>query len=305
MAKILTIDIGATKINAGIVFENKILIFKNFKTDINSNKQKFLSDLDAIIGEFSLKEIKGIGISLAGQVDWLDNTVDISPFFKKGIKNFSFKKYLEKKYNLPVVIDNDGHCFALAEAVYGAGKKYQNVIGIAIGTDLGGGIIIDKKVYRGSQNITAEFSHFIIDKSSKIKCSCGMTGHFASLASGSGMVKLYKEKNKKEISTQQIYRDYKNKDQKAIKIIQETTENLGIGFASLITILNPDVLILGGGLLKIKPLFNLTKKQTIKNLPFAKLKKVKILKAELTYPHLIGAGLLLLPIIKKKSDFNI
>ena len=291
MQKILTIDIGATKIRAGIVSKNKVLISENFKTDINSSKQKFLSDLNLIIEKFISKETKGIGISLAGQANWFDNTVDISPFFKKGIKNFPLKKYLEKKYGLPVAIDNDGHCFALAEAVYGAGKKFQNVIGVAIGTDLGGGIIINKKVYRGSQNITAEFSHFIIDKSSKIKCSCGMTGHFASLASGSGIIKLYKEKYNKKISTQQIYKDYKNK--KAIAVIKETAENLGIGFASIITILNPDALILSGGLLEIKPLFNLTKKQTIKNLPFEKLKKVKILKAELAYPHLIGAGLLL------------
>ncbi|MEA2088335.1 MAG: ROK family protein [Patescibacteria group bacterium] len=293
MVKILTIDVGATKISAGIVSKSKVLIFENFKTDIKADKQKFLSDLNDIIEKFISKEIKGIGISLAGQVNWFDNIVDISPFFKKGIKNFSLKKYLEKKYKLPVAIDNDGHCFALAEAVYGAGKKYQNVIGVAIGTNLGCGIIINKKVYRGSQNMTAEFSHFIIDKSSKIRCSCGNIGHFASLASGSGMVKLYKEKYKKKISTQQIYKDYKNKDQKAIEIIKKTSANLGIGFASIITILNPDVLILGGGLLKIKPLFNLTKKQTIKNLPFKKLKKVKILKAELDYPHLIGAGLLL------------
>ena len=293
MQKILTIDVGATKIRAGIVSKNRVLIFENFKTDIKVDKQKFLNDLNAIIGKFISKEIKGIGISWAGQVNWFNGTVDASPFFKKKIKNFPLKKYLEKKYRLPVAIDNDGHCFALAEAVFGSGKKYQNVVGVAIGTDLGGGIIINKKVYRGSQNITAEFSHFIIDKSSKIRCSCGMTGHFASLASGSGIVKLYKEEYNKKISTQQIYIDYKNKDKKAIAIIKETAENLGIGFASIITILNPDVLILGGGLLKINPLFNLTKKQTIKNLPFAKLKKVKILKAELDYPHLIGAGLLL------------
>ncbi|NCF75377.1 MAG: ROK family protein [Xanthomonadaceae bacterium] len=293
MRKILAIDIGATKIRAGLVSKNKILILENFKTDLKANKQKFLNDLNTIAKKFISKEIKGIGISWAGQVNWFKGTTDASPFFKKGIKNFPLKKYLEKKYNLPVAIDNDGHCFALAEAIYGAGKKYQNIIGVAIGTDLGGGIIINKKIYRGFQNITAEFSHFTIDKSSKIRCSCGKTGHFASLASGSGMIKLYKEKYNKKISTQQIYQDYKNKDKKAIAIIQEIAENLGIGFAGIITILNPDILILGGGLLKIKPLFNLTKKQTIKNLPFTKLKKVKISKAKLNYPHLVGAGLLL------------
>ncbi|MFH0819418.1 MAG: ROK family protein [bacterium] len=290
--QILTLDIGGTKIKAARIKNGKVLTCQQYPTEKKSAK-KFLANLEKIIKNLLDDQIKKIGIGTAGQIYENGKYVDFLPHFPEGLIKIPLKKRLEKKFGLPVKIDNDVHCFILAEHKYGAARGLANVIGLTLGTGIGGGIIINKKLYRGQNNIAGEFGHMIIDPVSNRRCCCGKRGDFETLAAGPALELWYKKIAGHKKSTYEISKAALKNDKQALEALKLQAKYLGVGISNLITIFNPQMVVIGGGIAEIKKLWPLLIKETKKNLPYKKLKHCRLTKAKLgTNAVLVGASLI-------------
>jgi len=293
----LSIDIGGTKISAGIVSDDfKVSKFTKIKTP--QNKDAFLLAISDLIEKYKKDyDIKKIGIGCAGLID-KNGTIVNSPNLSF-LNNFNLMTFLSPfargrlgGSSTDIKISNDAQCFTLGEAIYGAGKDYKIVLGITIGTGFGGGITINKKSFKGSQGFSGEFGHFIIDKSSKKQCTCGNFGCLGQFVRGKALEEYYKEISEKKLSSPEIEElSYKN-DRNAIKAIEKIADYLGIGLANLVHILNPDAIIIGGSIGKTRTLFEPAIKSMRSHLLSDKI-KVEILQSKLGDDAvLIGASLI-------------
>lgn len=202
----LGVDIGGTKIRA-VLFDNKNRKFFGFNIATPKNKRLFLKVLEKEIGEIIKKnKISGIGIGLPGIID-VKKSVLIKVPNLLFLKNWQAKKFFSK-FNKSVKIDNDSRCFLRAEAIIGAGKNYKNIAVLTIGTGIGGGIMIDGKIYYGKNSGAGEFGHMIIDN----------------------------KKTFEQIGAKKAFLKYGDR-----------SEIIGIGVANLINSLDPEIVILGGG----------------------------------------------------------
>ncbi len=149
-------DIGGTKIDVALVQGRKILNRKIIGTP--KNKKDFLAAVFGIIQEFTDSKkvaVRGIGIGIAGVIDRKNGRIVKSPNLPK-LNGLNLKQAIEKKFKIPVRIDNDAKCFLRAEAKYGAAKKAKNAIGLIMGTGIGTGILIDRKNYYGRDGAAGE-----------------------------------------------------------------------------------------------------------------------------------------------------
>ncbi|MBU3965737.1 ROK family protein [Patescibacteria group bacterium] len=243
-------------------------------------------------------EIAGIGIGFAGPVDFKRGAAVAGPNLKTG--KIEFKKYLSKKLQIPVTVDNDAKCFVLAENIFGAAKGYKNIIGITIGTGIGGGIIIDGKIYRGATGSAGEFGHTNISKDNE----------WEAIASGSGLVNIYQKisgsprfaggEAGKKLDSFIIIELAKEKNKNALKSVEKVAENLGIEIANIVEIFNPEIIVLGGGLSEVGLIVGKAKEYAKKKVFLPSLAKTPIIVSKLGQPAVaLGAAYLARNINKK------
>jgi glucokinase len=287
----LAFDVGGTKIKAGLVKADKVFHCQTYPTEKKS-AQKFLTEIEIIIKSLINPKVSQIGIATAGLVRKEGNQVDFVPHFPKGLINIPLKRRLEKKFGLPVKVDNDVNCFILAELKYGAARGLTNVIGLTLGTGIGGGIIIDGKLYQGHTGMAGEFGHIIIEAHLGWPCRCGKLDDFETLAAGPALEKWYKKITGKKKSTYEISEMTLKNNPQALKSLSILAKYLGIGISNLITIFNPEMVIIGGGLAEIKKLWPLMRREIKKNL-LPEFKNCPVAKAKLgTNAGLVGASLI-------------
>ena len=292
MSYILGIDIGATKIAAGLVIGDEV--FKSIKlpTQAHMGEKHFIANIFKVIKIFDNPKIKAIGIGIAGGVDAKKGILVASPNMPQKFKNIPLRQMVSKTFKKEVAIDNDAHCFALAESVYGAGKNYQYVIGVTIGTGVGGGIVINKKIYHGRSGLAGELGHMTIVENG-LPCSCGNTGHLEVYASGTAMGTLYKRFTGKIKDAFYVEEQAYKGDKNALRVVKIMNETLGIGLANIINILNPDIIVIGGGLAHVTMIWHEAVKIAKKNVIYPALKDVKIVQSKLDkMAGILGAALL-------------
>lgn len=197
--------------------------------------------------------IAAIGVGSPGAIDFekgklIGSTPNIAHW-----ANADIRGQIEGKFNIPVWADNDANIMAFAESRCGAGQGCKNIVAATLGTGIGGGIIINGEVYRGSHYAGAEIGHMMIVHNG-IECNCGARGCFEQYASATAMVRHYvtlmKERHKTvpdKIDTIMIFERAENGDTEANDAIDLTLDYMGTGFASLVNIFNPEVLVVGGG----------------------------------------------------------
>ena len=264
--KIIAFDIGGTTMRASIVKENKIL--KRIQIPTPKDKKLFISKIEELIEELNPKNAKGIGIAIAGLIK--DGQVKDAP--NLALKNFNLKKHLEKKYKKKVEVKNDAGCFALAESKLGI--KAKNFILITLGTGIGGGIVINGEEYRGT-GFGAEFGHMYVGEK-----------HWETHWQNT------RKKIKREFKKQLLFKDLiKINNPSSRKILDETTDYLGKGIASLVNAFDPEIVIIGGGIREAgDPFLNLVKKK-VKKYSFLP-KNTPIVWTKLEHPGTLGASLL-------------
>ncbi len=242
--KALALDIGGTKIE-GVIVNSKYKVLERCRvpTLAHESKKVVLNQILEVVEKMMTPEIEGVGFSIAGFLDdkgtWLNspNIPDVN-----GMK---LRKYLEKRIDVPIAIENDADCFALAEHRFGAGKGTTNMLGVIWGTGIGCGIIINNKLYQGSRGGAGEIGQMVID-SKKPGVHNYAFGDFEGWCSGPHIVARYKKAGGKlkNATADSIHysREAVAKKQTAI-----TLEKMGTGLANLCAIFNPDAIVLGGG----------------------------------------------------------
>ncbi|MDI6751558.1 MAG: ROK family protein [bacterium] len=254
--KRIGIDIGGTKIQAGLVLGDKIL--KKIKAPTPASAKDGLLLIETLLNELTKKEeIAGIGIGVAGFIDIQKGEIISSPNlpFWNG---FPLKKAMEERFKGAIFVDNDVNCATLAEARFGVGIGKKNIVGIFVGTGIGGGILIDDKLIHGATCSGVEIGHITINPKGPV-CMCGRRGCLEAYSGGWAIMKYacYKAKNVDE-----VVRLSKEGDKKANLSLERAGKGLSLCLANLITTLSPDMVILGGGVIKAAPIiFEMVKTQ--------------------------------------------
>jgi glucokinase len=256
------VDIGGTKIAVGAVDDSgKVLA----RTQAPSDPERYSNSIEMIVEMLrevagkSATELKGIGIGSTGPVDPIRGEfgdVDFLP----GWRGKNPVCDLSKIFNVQVALENDGDAAALAEAGWGAGRNRSRLIYITVGTGIGGGIILDGKLYRGVEGAHPEVGHQVLDPAGP-PCSCGFRGCWESLAAGPAMVGWFERNAPKDypslelMTAKRICDLARRGDEWARKAVEHEALYLGLGLANLINLFTPEVIVLSGSVMKSADLF--------------------------------------------------
>lgn len=237
------VDVGGTKIAAGIVQDGKILIKGQVpaKEDValENTIAKLCIQLTKDYG-LSINQIASIGIGLPGAVD--SNTAHVINAPNLEVANRIVSQDVSRLLNnMPVYFENDANCAALAEHAFGASKGVKSSLLITLGTGIGGGVIIDNNLYRGTFFGAGEIGHHVVVVNGKL-CNCGRKGCFEMYASARAL------EVSAGIKLPDFFKRIKAKDNDAIKKFNEYLEYLCEGLGNAINILQPEVVVIGGGL---------------------------------------------------------
>src|SRR4030042_46479 len=242
------IDVGGTNIKGVLLKNNKIIKKIRIKTKSKSNKNLLTARIFECIEYLrqSKKGIKKIGIGIAGPVDFKNQRI-LNPPNLPGLKNIYLGKIIEKKFKIKTVIDNDVHCLVLAEAIMGAARGKKSVVGLALGTGVGGGIVIDGKIMHGRGGTAGAVGHITIRGDGR-KCRCGSRGCLEAYVCEKGQEKTAEEILGRKMSSITLQRLAEKGNKKALKAWNVIGDNLGIGLANIVDTLNPEIIVIGGGL---------------------------------------------------------
>jgi len=259
---ISAVDIGGTKIAVGIVDDDgKVLTRTQTPTDPD-RYDVAIDSIERMLRETSANvsmKLTGIGIGSTGPVDPSSGEfgdVDFLP----GWRGKNPVRDLEGIFNVRVALENDGDAAALAEAGWGAGRNRTRLIYITVGTGIGGGIVLDGKLYRGVDGAHPEVGHHVIDPAGP-QCSCGFRGCWESLAAGPGMVAWLETHapagylHRPGITAKRICELARQGDEIAQQAVEHEGRYLGLGLANLISLFTPDAIVLSGSVMKSSDLF--------------------------------------------------
>jgi glucokinase len=253
------VDIGGTKIAVGMVDDaGNVLCRIETSTDPDdySNAITQIANMLRKAASEAGSGVSGIGIGSTGPVDPMRGEfgdVDFLP----GWRGKNIVNDLAQVFHVRVALENDGDAAALAEAGWGAGRNRSRLIYVTVGTGIGGGIILDGKLYRGVDGAHPEVGHQVLDPTGP-ECTCGFRGCWESLAAGPAMVAFYKSQNPSNgdsITAKQICELARQDDTLALQTVEHEALYLGLGLANLINLFAPDAIVLSGSVMKSAPLF--------------------------------------------------
>ena len=252
------IDLGGTKIE-GILLDEKYNTIqrKRIETRQENGYDSIVQSIISLINELRAKtdEKTSVGICTPG-VTGADSGL-IKNSNTQCLIGMPLKNDLENVLGFEIVMENDANCFALAESVLGSAKGHDVVFGVIIGTGVGGGIVINGTLHKGRTNIAGEWGHHTLHPNGN-ECYCGKQGCVETYISGPALEKRWFEITGKKESLQSIVQDLS--DEKAKQWKKEFLENFGTSLANVIDILDPDIIILGGGVSNIQFLYDQGKK---------------------------------------------
>lgn len=272
----LGVDLGGTKTEAILLDENlNVIARKRVQTPKNDYKQ-IVNNISLLVLELT-ENISNfsIGVCTPGAIS--NQTGLIKNSNTQCLIGKSIKKDLENKIRKKISIENDANCFAMAEAKMGAAIDYGLVFGVIMGTGVGGGIVIDKKLHSGRTNIAGEWGHHILHRNGNL-CYCGKNGCVETYISGPALEKEWTNQTGKSLSLIQILSHIDNETKKKWK--EDFLENFGYALANVIDILDPDAIVIGGGLSNIDFLYTEGKKSVYDKV-FSDLVDTPILKNKL------------------------
>lgn len=265
---VVSVDMGGTKILASVLNSKEGIIARDKKnTNVSAGKSVYISDLveiiNTVIKEAGIKstQVAAVSIGVPGSVNPYTGNIGLAP--NLGLKNFNIKKALQRKIKYPVLIENDVNLAAVGIQNFGIGKNGKNILVVAIGTGIGGGIIINNKIYRGSNFVAGEIGHIPVDKNGPL-CGCGRNGCFETIASRTAIVNniiadIKKGKRSilkefvvsgKKIKSGTLRNAVEKKDKVVTVRISDSCETIGKVLAGLANLMNFDMIVLAGGLIE-------------------------------------------------------
>ena len=272
----LGVDLGGTKIESVLLDQNFNVIKRKRILTPQNDYQKILDSISSLVIEIS-ENISdySLGICTPGAISKQTGLIKNSN--TQCLIGKSLKDDLENKLDKKISMENDANCFALAEATLGIAVDFDFVFGVILGTGIGGGIVINKKLYPGRTNIGGEWGHHTLHRNGNL-CYCGKTGCVETYISGPSLERHWTQLTGKYLHLPEILTSIDNEHWDKWK--NEFLENLGYGLANVIDILDPDAIVLGGGLSNIDFLYT-EGKESIYNQVFSDLVDTPILKNKL------------------------
>ena len=268
---VLAIDLGGTKIIAAIISPQYQLMAKEYHLTLAEQGpevliDRILSAIDHILSarNITLSQLHSISIAAAGAIDLEQGLITLSPNLP-GWHDIPLRDIVSEKYKINTLLINDANAAALGEHELGAGKGVSNLILVTVGTGIGGGIIINGRLYAGVSGSAGEVGHMTIAVNGP-RCSCGNIGCWEMLASGTAMAReairrishgersILTEMVKgkiENITAEKVEKAARRGDSLALEVISQIATYLGVGMVNLVNIFNPEVIIVGGGVAKM------------------------------------------------------
>ena len=271
----LGIDIGGTSIVAARFSENEMLEKREVPTGADRPAGQIMESLYEAIGMVLTDEVVGIGIGMPGFMN--AETGEIMQINNiPSFNGYAIKPRVEERFNLPTFQNNDANCFALGETYYGAGKKYTNLVGVTLGTGLGGGIILNRRIHTGLMGGAGELGC--------VPFHGGISEDICSAA-------LFK--NKYKTTGTELYKKAKSGDQAALAVFDELAHNIGELFRIVMYVLAPEAFIVGGSVANSWDLLEKPLRDEVNNFLVPMISKnVDLVRAELDNAGLYGAAAL-------------
>jgi len=268
---IVGVDLGGTNIVVGAMPEDgsRELAMRSDSTHAERGADAVVDRIVAMVAQVMSdviattgakpQDFLGVGVGAPGPLDREKGIVVVAP--NLGWRDFPLRDEVSKRIRLPVTLDNDANCATVGEWWCGAARGGRNVVGITIGTGIGGGLILDGKLYHGSSDVAGEIGHTTIDSTGRY-CRCGNYGCLEAYASGPAIALRAREALERDeksllhkmvdgdlarITAATVYEAAHQGDHLANEVVKDTARFLGTGVANLLNILNPDVVVLAGG----------------------------------------------------------
>ncbi len=253
MSYLIGIDIGGTNLRAAVISQegNIVEIFKienEVKKGPSYNLDKLINQIKV---EWNKYEFEKVGVGAPGPLNLKVGKL-LNPVNLKGWENFNIKEYLNEKLNLPVQVNNDANVAGLAESLVGSAKECESVFYITVSTGVGGALILDKKIINGAHSQTAEIYNMIIneDKYSHVGLN---KGGLEGQCSGVHIARIASEAYGKTLSTKEVFDLYESSDEKAVQVIEKWIDNISIGIANIISVVDPETVVIGGAVMIYNP----------------------------------------------------
>lgn len=259
------LDIGGTKVAAGVVGQDgKLSHVSHIATPGSDTFADRLALILDVVGRLRNQhpEAAAIGVGATGTVDWKRGHIDWA--INVGYRDLPLASILTRETGLPAVVDNDANAAAWAEARVGVGRGHENLAVLTIGTGIGAGLVLDGRMYRGNSGVAGEVGHIVVNPHGP-QCGCGLTGCLETMASGRALGRLGREAAAKDVdgalailaggpervTGEAVSAAALAGDQVAQSLFCEIGNWLGIGIATLVTLLDVELVAIGGGLIAV------------------------------------------------------
>lgn len=264
----ICLDIGGTKILGAVFNQKKEIVFrikKKTKADGDSSKnieETIISVVSELVEQFGIdfSQVKAVAAGAPGVIDQESGIVLFSPNLPW--KNYDIRKPIEEKFKAPFYIGNDVNLGVLGEYKYGAAKDYRNVVGLFVGTGMGGGLILNGSLYTGHMCKGAEFGHMILNDEGPL-CNCGQRGCLEAFSSKQGMSQYIRTQvargrdtemaaavSKGVFKSKVLKNALENKDAVAMEAVDRACHYLAVASGNLVNTFSPEIIIYGGGVIE-------------------------------------------------------
>jgi glucokinase len=245
------IDIGGTKIAAGVVTAAGRILDRTRLPTPPDDESATLAALFEVVDVLRARDpaVAAIGLGAAGLVEWPHGNARWAPH--NSYRRLELRRLLHERTGLPTIVDNDANVAAWAEARFGAGAGSDDLVLVTVGTGIGGGLVLDGHLYHGEHGFAGELGHLIVDPTGDL-CACGNHGCLEAMASGSTLGRLGREVATLAgrpglVTGEVVFAAAAEGDTTARAVFDRVGYWLGVGIASLVTIFDPDLVVVGGG----------------------------------------------------------
>ena len=293
MKTYIGVDLGGTNVRAAIVDEEgKVLVQKKSPSYAQEGKEKVMDTIINLIKSLpDYESCSGIGVGVPGPCDEKTGSMVLATNLP-GFEGYSIANKLEETFHMPSFIDNDANVAALAEALVGAGKGKKVVYYVTLSTGIGGGLVINGECISGKHGFTGEIANIIIDRN-RSKVNYLAVGAIENEASGTAITRKANEKaSKKYKHAGEVFEDAHNGDPVAKEIVDNVARDLAQLFATIACVCDPDIFILGGGMMQSSDLFLPSVIEKFKEISHTQLHDDEFVLASLEEPGVIGAAML-------------
>ncbi len=262
---IIAVDLGGTSFRVALADSTATFLNRNAEPTQASDGpligiQRIIETIRATASTVGMEKVKGIAVATAGPID-PNNGIILTPPSLPSWHNTPIKQRLEETFHIPVWVESDADMAAVGEHRFGAGKGYDRLVYFTVSTGIGGGIIIDGQLLRGSKISAAEIGHIIVDPRGP-QCNCGGKGHVEAMASGTAIARMARERisqgntssltefcqnDLSRLTAEMVVEAARKGDNLASEVMHEAGTSLGIAVVSLMHTLDPDIVIIGGG----------------------------------------------------------